>query len=153
MAELRSEYDDEVLEANEVYMDAMEVLTDPEASQSKINSAKTALAKEDFDKQPEKPDVPTVDVKPGANVDKDGNAKVELTEKEIETMIKNAVEGEAEIIAISPEMDSEATSLEVPVPQCIHTERSGPGASVPGCPDLHFQNDGGWRGHRDGGRR
>lgn len=30
-------------------MDAMEVLTDPEASQSKINSAKTALAKEDFD--------------------------------------------------------------------------------------------------------
>lgn len=45
VAELRSEYDDEVLEANEVYMDAMEVLTDPEASQSKINSAKTALAK------------------------------------------------------------------------------------------------------------
>ena len=117
VAELRSEYDDEVLEANEVYMDAMEVLTDPEASQSKINSAKTALAKEDFDKQPEKPDVPTVDVKPGANVDKDGNAKVELTEKEIETMIKNAVEGEAEIIAISPEMDSEATSLEVTFPK------------------------------------
>ena len=28
VAELRSEYDDEVLEANEVYMDAMEVLTD-----------------------------------------------------------------------------------------------------------------------------
>lgn len=117
VAELRSEYDDEVLEANEVYMDAMEVLTDPEASQSKINSAKTALAKEDFDKQPEKPDVPTVDVKPGANVDKDGNAKVELTEKEIETMIENAVEGEAEIIAISPEMDSEATSLEVTFPK------------------------------------
>ena len=117
VAELRSEYDDEVLEANEVYMDAMEVLTDPEASQSKINSAKTALAKEDFDKQPEKPDVPTVDVKPEANVDKDGNAKVELTEKEIETMIENAVEGEAEIIAISPEMDSEATSLEVTFPK------------------------------------
>ena len=117
MAELRSEYDDEVLEDNEVYMDAMEVLTDPEASQSKINSAKTALAKEDFDKQPEKPDVPTVDVKPEANVDKDGNAKVELTEKEIETMIENAVEGEAEIIAISPEMDSEATSLEVTFPK------------------------------------
>ena len=117
VAELRSEYDDEVLEANEVYMDAMEVLTDPEASQSKINSAKTALAKEDFDKQPEKPDVPTVDVKPEANVDKDGNAKVELTEKEIETMIENAVEGEAEIIAISPKMDSEATSLEVTFPK------------------------------------
>ena len=33
VAELRSEYDDEVLEANEAYMDAMEVLTDPEASQ------------------------------------------------------------------------------------------------------------------------
>ncbi|MFR4560270.1 MAG: hypothetical protein ACLT5P_02995 [Flavonifractor plautii] len=98
-------------------MDAMEVLTDPEASQSKINSAKTALAKEDFDKQPEKPDVPTVDVKPEANVDKDGNAKVELTEKEIETMIENAVEGEAEIIAISPEMDGEATSLEVTFPK------------------------------------
>lgn len=46
-----------------------------------------------------------MDVKPEANVDKDGNAKVELTEKEIETMIENAVEGEAEIIAISPEMD------------------------------------------------
>ena len=117
VAELRSEYDDEALEANEVYMDAMEVLTDPEASQSKINSAKTALAKEDFDKQPEKPDVPTVDVKPEANVDKDGNAKVELTEKEIETMIENAVEGEAEIIAISPKMDSEATSLEVTFPK------------------------------------
>ena len=50
-------------------------------------------------------------------MDKDGNAKVELTEKEIETMIENAVEGEAEIIAISPEMDSEATSLEVTFPK------------------------------------
>ena len=46
-----------------------------------------------------------------------GSSKVELTEKEIETMIKNAVEGEAEIIAISPEMDSEATSLEVTFPK------------------------------------
>ena len=40
VAELRSEYDDEVLEANEVYMDAMEVLTDPEAAKVKLTARK-----------------------------------------------------------------------------------------------------------------
>ncbi len=44
-----------------------------------------------------------MDVKPGANVDKDGNAKVELTEKEIAKRDDQECSGKAraEIIAIS----------------------------------------------------
>mgnify|MGYP000435300083 CR=1 FL=1 len=40
VAELRSEYDDEVLEANEVYMDAMEVLTDLRPAKVKLTARK-----------------------------------------------------------------------------------------------------------------
>ena len=52
VAELRSEYDDETLKANETYLAALDVLTDPEASQDEVDEALALLNDESFDEKP-----------------------------------------------------------------------------------------------------
>ena len=123
VAELRDSFSDDTLEANSVYQKAMEVLTNPEASQSDINKAQQNLAKEKFSNTPNTnggsggSSTTTTQVEPEIKADKNGVAKAELSTSDINSAISSAKKDGSGTLVIAPKITGDATKVTVELPK------------------------------------
>ncbi len=126
VASLRDQYDDKVLEANQAYTAAIRVLTNPEATQSAINSAEKVLSKATFGsatedtgsgKTPSK--VPSVveTIKLPATVDKNGSATATLSKTEANKALDAVKKNAATELVIAPEIKGQASKVAVTLPK------------------------------------